>query len=54
MYTEELASIYMDQGCFAEAVKIYGRLSLLYPEKSIYFAEIIHRANALKAAKQEL
>ena len=44
----------MNQGCFVEAVKIYGRLSLLYPEKSIYFAEIIDSANALKAAKEEL
>jgi len=51
--TEELAAIYMEQEYFDEALKIYGRLSLLYPEKSIYFAEIIGRAKALEAAKEE-
>lgn len=41
--TEELAEVYVKQGLFEQALKIYRRLSLLYPKKSIYFAEIIER-----------
>ncbi len=42
-YTEELAQIYEQQGLYDEARKIYIKLSLLYPKKSVYFAEIISR-----------
>jgi Flp pilus assembly protein TadD len=42
-YTEELAQIYEQQGLFEEARKIYIKLSLLYPKKSVYFAEIISK-----------
>ena len=41
--SEELADIYARQGLYAKAKEIYARLSLLYPEKSVYFAEIIDR-----------
>lgn len=41
--TEELAQIYEKQGLFEQARKIYVRLGLLYPKKSVYFAEIISR-----------
>jgi hypothetical protein len=41
--TEELAEIYRSQGLYAEAREIYRRLSLLNPEKSIYFADVIAR-----------
>ena len=43
LVTEELAEIYLAQGLCDEAVGIYRKLSLLYPEKSVYFAEIIGR-----------
>jgi len=29
------------QGIYSKAREIYTRLSLLYPEKSVYFAEIL-------------
>ena len=41
--TETLASIYAEQGYFAEAKKIYSRLVLRYPEKSAYFASLVEK-----------
>ncbi len=43
LLTEELAEVYLQQGLFEQACEIYRRLSLLYPKKSIYFAELIER-----------
>lgn len=43
LVSEELAQIYLDQGFAEKAREIYVKLSLLYPEKSVYFAEIIDR-----------
>lgn len=43
--TETLAGIYLEQGYTQEAVDIYSRLSLRYPEKSIYFATLIDEIN---------
>lgn len=43
MVTEELAEIYERQGLFTQAKQIYVKLGLLYPKKSVYFAEIISR-----------
>lgn len=46
MASEELAEIYLAQGLNAQAREIYARLSLLNPEKSVYFAEIIGKIDS--------
>ena len=43
--TETLARIYVEQGYPQEAIEIYSRLSLRYPEKSVYFAALIDEIN---------
>ncbi|NLZ20163.1 MAG: hypothetical protein GXY24_07900 [Bacteroidales bacterium] len=43
--TETLAGIYLEQGFPQEAIDIYSRLSLRYPEKSVYFAALIEEIN---------
>lgn len=41
--TETLAAIYLNQGMPDRALEIYYKLSLKYPEKSTYFADLIGR-----------
>lgn len=41
--SEELAEVYLNQGLRDRAAAIYRKLSLLNPEKSVYFAEIIRK-----------
>ena len=43
--TETLARIYLEQGYKQEALDIYSKLSLRYPEKSVYFAALIEEIN---------
>lgn len=40
-YTETLAQIYAQQGYYQQAIEVYSKLSLLYPEKSAYFASLV-------------
>lgn len=48
LVTETLASIYMQQKNFVKALEAYKKLSLKYPEKSIYFAGRIEEIESLK------
>ena len=41
--TETLARIYVDQGYYEQAKKIYSKLLLRYPEKNAYFAALIEK-----------
>lgn len=43
--TEQLAQIYIQQRYFDKAIEVYKKLSLKYPEKSIYFASQIEKIN---------
>ena len=46
--TETLAQIYVEQEYYDKAKEIYSKLSLRYPEKSVYFAALIENLNKNK------
>jgi hypothetical protein len=46
--TETMARVLQQQGKKAKAAEIYHKLSLLHPEKSAYFAALIHDLNEEK------
>ena len=43
--TESMAEVWVKQGNFSEAVKIYQKLMMIHPEKSHYFAALIKQVN---------
>ncbi len=45
-YTETLARIYAQQGYYEEAMEVYAKLILLYPEKSAYFAALVDKVKS--------
>ena len=48
LVSEDLAEVYLAQGLKSAAIEIYRKLSLLNPEKSIYFAEKIEKLEKTK------
>ncbi len=50
LVTDSLASIYLQQKNYDKALAAYKKLSLKYPEKSIYFATQIEEIEKLKNA----
>jgi hypothetical protein len=48
LITETLAAIYLQQKNYEKALEAYTKLSLKYPEKSIYFATQIKEIENLK------
>jgi tetratricopeptide (TPR) repeat protein len=41
--TETLAKVYLSQGHYKKAIRVYEKLCLLYPNRIIYFADLIQK-----------
>ena len=52
-YTETLAQIYTQQECWREALDVYSKLILLYPEKSVYFASLVNDIKLKMSSSRE-
>lgn len=52
-YTETLAQIYTQQECWREALDVYSKLILLYPEKSVYFAGLVNDIKLKMSSSRE-
>ncbi len=52
LVSEPLAAIYVQQGYYKEAIEIYERLSLLYPDSFNYFANKIEEVKKLSSYKK--
>lgn len=52
LVSEPLAEIYVQQGYHKEAIQIYDRLSLLYPDSFNYFAKKIEEVKKLSSYKK--
>lgn len=46
--TETLGEIYANQGHFDEAIEVFRKLILLYPQKNTYFASLIEKCEKQK------
>ena len=47
-YTETLGQVYAQQGYYEQAIEVFSKLILLYPEKSAYFAALVKETERAK------
>ena len=47
-YTETLGQVYAQQGYYEQAIEVFSKLILLYPQKSAYFAALVKETECAK------
>src|SRR5574344_1300777 len=47
-YTETLGQVYAQQGYYEQAIEVFSKLILLYPQKSAYFAALVKETERAK------
>ena len=47
-YTETLGQVYAQQGYYEQAIEVFSKLILLYPQKSAYFAALVKETELAK------
>jgi hypothetical protein len=47
-YTETLGRVYAQQGYYEQAIEVFSKLILLYPQKSAYFAALVRETELAK------